>query len=372
MPFPMRKLGSSGLEVPVVCLGTMTFGEQNTQEEGFALMDLALKRGAFFWDTAELYPAPGPREKCGLTEEIIGNYFKARGCREKVVIATKVAGSNWPPGPPHISANRTVPKTTLVEAKPHKLDAANIKQACAASLRRLQTDYIDLYQLHWPDRYVPKFGDRQYRKEEQERDDFASFEEQVQSMGDLIKEGKVRHWGLSNETAFGVCKMVETAKKLGVPPPITIQNDFSLLHRCFEEETAAACAPRWGNVSLLAWGPLAGEVLTGKYLGGQKPAMARHTKWPNACRHSLYHCSVAMEACTEYADLAKRKGLTLTQMSLQWCASRWFMGSTIMGATSLEQLKENLDAFEGPQLDDETLMAIDAIDLMRRSPTLND
>eukprot|EP00798_Chlamydomonas_sp_ICE-L_P026123 gene26123-11842_t len=251
-------------------------------------MDLALERGAFFWDTAELYPAP-PGEKCGRTEEIIGNYFKARGCREK-------------------------------------LDAVNIKQACAASLRRLQTDYIDLYHLHWPERYVPIFGARQYRKEN-ESEGFTSFDEQVQAMGDLIKEGKIKHWGLSNETAFGVCKMVETAKKLGVPPPITIQNDFSLLDRCFEEETAEACAPRWGNLSLLAWGPLAGGVLTGKYLGGQQPAMARHTKWPGIHNRGCHLCGTA---------------------------------------------QEEPGCVPGVSLDEETLKAIDAIHLTRRNPTLED
>lgn len=362
MPFATRKLGSSDLEVPIVCLGTMTWGEQNTEEEAFAQMDMALERGCTFWDTAELYPVP-PGPKVGLTEEYIGRWFASRGCRDKITIATKIAGPCGPLGD-LMASNRTDPKTPLEEVHSNKFDAKAIKAACEGSLRRLQTTYIDLYQLHWPERYAPKFGDRIY-KQEMEHPNFTAWEETVQAMGDLIKEGKIKHWGLSNESAHGVTMFCETAKRLGVPKPITIQNDFSLLDRCFEEETAEACSPLFGNVSLLAYGPLAGGTLSGKYLDGKKPEKSRHVVYEVFQRR--YHAPLSMEATAEYAALAKSKGLSPTQLALAWCASRWYMGSVIIGATTLEQLKENFDAFD-ITLDEETLKAIDEIHQRRRNP----
>ena len=296
---PKRRLGSSELEVPVVCLGTMTWGEQNTKEEAWSQLDKSLELGCNFLDTAELYPVPPTEETCGLTEAFIGEWLESRKCRDKVIIATKVAG----PGRPWISACRTEPKNP--NAAPTNLYRDQVRDlrfscdtlhtsrcpsspvsfsllpqvlaACDGSLRRLRTNYIDLYQLHWPSRYTPLWGKSRFDITQVKPDsEVAAFEETVLALGELIRAGKIRHWGLSNETSFGVCQWCETAKRLGVPLPITIQNDFSLVDRRFETELAEACAHY--KISLLPYGPLAGGTLSGKFLSGEKPEGARHTK----------------------------------------------------------------------------------------------
>ncbi|PSC75257.1 aldo keto reductase [Micractinium conductrix] len=365
--YPMKyvKLGSSDLEVSIMCLGTMTWGEQNTEEEAWEQMDLALSHGVNFLDTAELYPVPLRLETCGRTEEYIGRWMKARGNRDKIVLASKVMGGSKD-GRTFVPANRTVPKGGNAPAP--RLEASQIRAAVEGSLRRLQTDYIDLIQLHWPDRYAPIFGKNQY--DASQHYDPVPFEEQVAAVGELIKEGKVRHWGLSNESTYGVCRHAEVAAKLGVPPPITIQNDFSMLDRRFEGQLAEACAPHHYNISLLPYGPLAGGTLTDKYFGGAEPGEnARHVKFPGF--QPRYHCDRSMAAAAEYADLARSTGLSLAQLALAWCKSRWYVGSTIIGATSLEQLKENISSFD-LDLDQETLQAIDAIHLRIRNPNVTD
>lgn len=350
-----RKLGSSGLQVPVVCLGTMTFGEQNSEEESYAIMDYALSRGCNWFDTAELYPVPPMEETHAKTEVIIGNWMKARNNRSQLLIATKVASCMPGMDRSYIVARRSEPPSDTTEQP--GLTREQILSACDASLRRLQTDYIDLYQIHWPSRFVPLFGMRQY-KPEMERPAI-DFDEQVQAMGDLIKAGKIKHWGVSNETTYGVCQLCEAAKRLGVPLPVSIQNDFSPFLRVFEGELAEACAPSHYNIGLLSYGVLLGGTLSGKYLNGyEAPASSKG-------RHALfqgfqprYHSKRAMAATQDLVDLAKAKGLSPATLAQAWAASRWYMASVIIGATSVEQAKENIDACL-TKLDDETLKAMD-------------
>eukprot|EP00897_Mesotaenium_endlicherianum_P004415 jgi/Mesen1/4000/ME000211S03191 len=241
-----NKLGSSDLSVSEVCLGTMTFGEQNSEEESHAILDAAWSRGVNFLDTAEVYSVPNKEETAGRSEEIVGRWLQKQE-RSKVIVATKVAGyiaESWIPG------NREQPRSS--ERASCRLDRASILKACDASLRRLQTDYIDLYQIHWPDRYVPIFGETFYDPSK-ERAGSVPIEETVSAMGELIKAGKIKHYGLSNETTFGVCSFVAAADKLAVPRPVSIQNSFSLVHRSFETELAEACAPSHYDVGLLPW-----------------------------------------------------------------------------------------------------------------------
>ncbi|GFR50541.1 hypothetical protein Agub_g12815 [Astrephomene gubernaculifera] len=358
-----HKLGSSDLEVPIVCLGTMTWGEQNTEEEAFAQLDYALSAGVNFIDTAELYPVPPRPETVGRTETFIGNWLAARGCREQVILATKVAAPLPGVDRSWVVANRTSPPGDLASAPQPQLDEPSIRAALAASLCRLQTHYVDLYQIHWPARYVPLWGKRQYRRQLQRP--AVSFEEQVRVMGELIKEGKIRHWGVSNETSYGVAQMCEAARRLGVPPPVSIQNDFAPVCRHFEEELAETCAPGAYNLGLLAYGVLAGGTLSGKYLGGATPAGARHTDFPNF--QARYHSPATQAAAAEYAALAARKGLSPAALAQAWAASREYMGAVIVGATSLEQLKENIAACQ-LELDEETLAEMDAIHLRHRNP----
>ncbi|EFN51689.1 hypothetical protein CHLNCDRAFT_27720 [Chlorella variabilis] len=329
--------------------GTMTFGEQNSEEEAWEQLDYAVGQGVNFIDTAELYPVPPSPETCGRTEEIVGRWMAARGCRDKVLLATKVMGGS------------------KVRRRGAGVGPAQIVAAVEGSLRRLQTHYVDLLQLHWPDRYVPLWGKNQYHASQ--RYDPVPFEEQVAAVGKLIQEGKVRHWGLSNETAYGVCRMCEAATRLGVPPPISIQNDFSLLDRRFESQLAEACAPHHHNIGLLPYGPLAGGTLTDKYFAGGSGPGPNSRHFPGF--QPRYHSAASMAAAAEYAAVAKGAGLTLAQLALAWCASRWYVASTIIGATTLQQLQENIAAFE-VELDAATLAAVDAVHLRHRNPNVTD
>jgi len=337
------QLGSSDLLVSLACLGTMTFGNQNDEKSSFELLDYAVKQGGInFIDTAELYPVPPAAETCGSTEDIIGRWLAKEGpeMRKKVILASKVSGRS---GRKYIVANRKDPKQEEADSR---LSRDQIFEAIDGSLRRLQTDYLDLYQLHWPDRYTPNFGELGYERAK-ERSDDVSFEEQVQAMGDLIASGKIRHWGVSNENAFGVTKFVETAKKLGVPPPVSIQNDFSLADRRFHTDgTAEACAPHNvpGGIGLLAYGALSGGTLSGKYLGDQKEAKtARHTLFEDF--QPRYHSNRTMTMAAAHVEIAKKWNVTPSQLAYAWAASREYMASVIIGATTLEQLKENVAAF---------------------------
>lgn len=366
-----RPLGSSGLKVPIVCLGTMTFGEQNTEAESFEILDYCLSRGVNWIDTAELYPVPPSKENNARTEAIIGRWIAARGNRSQLLIATKVASSMPGMDRSYIPANRSDPPAP--EGPQPALTREQIFAACEGSLRRLQTDYIDLYQIHWPSRYAPLFGGRQYLPEREAlyADAVVSFEEQVQAVGDLIKAGKVKHWGVSNETTFGVCQLCETAKRLGVPLPVSIQNDFSPFLRSFESELAEACAPSNYNIGLLSYGVLAGGTLSGKYLAGSgaDTARARHTRFPGF--QARYHAKRTMAAAKDLAELAAAKGVTPAVLAQAWAASRWYMSSVIIGATSVAQAKENIDACL-TKLDDDTLAKMDELFLRHGNTTLQD
>ncbi|CAJ1443449.1 unnamed protein product [Effrenium voratum] len=370
--FQIRQLGSSELQVTEPCLGTMTWGVQNSEKEAHEQLDYAVKeRGVNFIDTAEMYPVPNfdPKWCPGRTEEYIGSWVKQNAeWRDKVVLASKVVGF-WPKS--RAAARRELPEGDPESFPDGRTDAKSIKQACDASLRRLQTDCIDLYQIHWPDRYVPLFGGTVY-KPDLERE-AVSIEETAAALKDLLEEGKIKAYGVSNETTFGICEWARAATKLDMPMPASIQNACSLVVRLFEYELAEACAVSNLNVGLLAYSILAGGSLSGKYRGGKAPENCRHTKFPNfMSRWSTAKGIPQLEEAIEaYAGIAEDLKMSLTELSTRWCRSRPYCGhgSVIIGATSMDQLKENLDAFEGqPGLSEEVLEKIDEVHLGRRNP----
>ncbi|EKX34216.1 hypothetical protein GUITHDRAFT_80744 [Guillardia theta CCMP2712] len=313
--------------VSIACLGTMTFGQQNTEDEAVEQLNYAVhEAGINFIDTAELYPVPPSSKTCGSTEEIIGRWLARGGpeLRKKIYLASKVSGYS---NRGYLYANRKVPRQQILEA-------------CDASLRRLQTNYLDLYQLHWPERYTPGFGALAYQRC-LERVDSVPIEEQVAAMGELIKQGKIRYWGISNENAFGVAKFVMAAEKLQVPLPVSIQNDFCTIDRRFEQDgTAEACSPLNApphGISLLAYGPLAGGTLSGKYSTGLWDlSSSRHTLFP--LFQPRYHAKNAIEFAKQHADIAAKYGITSSQLALAWAAAREYMGSVIIGATTMDQV----------------------------------
>lgn len=347
-------------------MGTMTFGVQNTEEDAHQQLDYAVKeRGMNFIDTAEMYPVPSavPGWQPGRTEEFIGTWLeKNPELRCEVIVATKVTGYN---PDSETGGNRFVPSKPKADCR---LDRESVLRACDASLRRLRTDYIDLYQLHWPDRYAPNFGQSVYDPSKER--ETVPIKETVVALGELIAAGKIKHYGLSNETTYGVCEFVRAADELGVPRPVSIQNSFCLLHRTFETELAEACAPSHYNIGLLPWTPLAGGALSGKYLRGNRPSEGRLVKYPNFMQRYLN--APSMEATEAYEKIAKEAGVSLATLSLAWCRTRWYCASTIIGATTMEQLKENIDAFDTRlvTLSKETLKAIDDVHFARRDPCM--
>ena len=331
------KLPNSDIEVSEICLGTMTFGNQNTQQEGFDQMDVALDRGVNFFDTAELYPVPANGETYADTERIIGNWFQKTGKRDRVVLATKIAG----PGD----------YTKHIRTSGFHTDA--IRHAVDQSLERLKTDYIDLYQLHWPERVTNMFGVRGFKH--QPNDVWENnFEAILNTLSDLISEGKIRQIGLSNETPWGVMKYLELSHK-GLPRMATIQNPYSLLNRTFEVGNAEVSLRE--NIGLLAYSPLAFGVLSGKYLHGKQAANSRLELFP---RMSRYSSEASTEATRRYEKLALQHRLTLTEMALAFVTSRPFVTSNIIGATTLKQLHENIDS-ASVVLTDEIMEGIEAI-----------
>ena len=320
-----KPLGRTGLTVPLICLGTMTYGEQNTEAEGHAQMDYALERGVNFFDTAELYAIPPRPETSGSTERIIGTWMKARCNRDKIFLASKVAGRspmNW----------------FRASGEGSRVDKANIDEAIENSLKRLQTDYIDLYQIHWPDRRINVFGGWSYKDYP---NDYSAFEEVLAALDVWIKKGAIRHIGVSNETAWGVMRFVEEAERNGLPRMVSIQNAYNLVNRTFEMGGAEVSMRE--DVGLLAYSPLAQGYLTGKYLGGARPPGARSTLFERGQR---YEGPGAEAALTAYVQLAKDHGLTPAQLALKFCATREFMTSVIIGATTMEQLSHAIDAFD--------------------------
>ncbi len=340
-----NQLGASELRVSEIGLGTMTFGQQNTLKEAHSQLDYALDRGVNFIDTAEMYPVPAQAETQGRTESFIGEWL-VKQPRDRIVLATKIAG----PGRP----------ISWVRGGSLALNRANVPTAVDDSLRRLKTDYIDLYQIHWPDRYVPQFGETAYDPT-RERSSTPTAE-QLAALADVIRQGKVRYVGLSNETAWGIAEFSRVARAASLPGVMTIQNAYSLVNRTFD--TALAEASRREQVDLLAYSPLAFGLLTGKYLTGP-PAGARLSLFEGF--GGRYRKPNVDEAVTAYAKVARDRGLTLTQLALAFVRSRWFVKSTIVGATSLAQLEENLGSV-ATELDEATLAAIDAVHTRFPSP----
>lgn len=322
MTMHYKPLGKTGIDVSTLCLGTMTFGEQNSESEAFAQMNMALEAGINFFDAAELYPIPPRPETQGLTETIIGNWFKLHGNREKVVLATKVTGRG--------DANSGV---SHIRGGP-RLDGDQIRQAVEASLERLQTDYIDLYQLHWPERRTNFFGQLGYRHSD---DDGVAIEDTLTALQELVEWGMVRQIGVSNETPWGLMAFSRLAKEHDLPLVQSLQNPYNLLNRSAEVGLAEMCMRE--QIAFLAYSPLAFGVLTGKYLGGAKPEGARLTRFSRFARYMGEQSAQATEA---YAALAREQGLSLTHMALAFLRQQPWVTSTIVGATSTEQLADNI------------------------------
>jgi len=331
-------LPNTDIKVSKICLGTMTWGNQNTQDEGFAQMDLALDKGVNFFDVAELYPVPAEAKTYAETERIIGNWFAKTGNRDKVVLATKIAG----PGD----------YTAHIRTTGFSKQALN--EAVDNSLKRLQTDYIDLYQLHWPERNTNTFGVRDYVHNTNDGWE-DNFNEILHNLDEIIKSGKIKYVGLSNEKAWGTMRYLEESKHNNLPKMITIQNAYSLLCRPFEGDLAEIAHRE--NIGLLAYSPMAFGVLSGKYIKGSAADNARLKLFP---RFSRYSSDQATEATKRYLQIAEDNGMSLAQMSLAFVNQRPFVTSSIIGATNIEQLEENIDSIN-ITLSDDMLKAINNV-----------
>ena len=349
------QLGHSDLRVTPICLGTMTFGEQVNEATAHTILSRSLERGVDFLDTAEMYAVPARKETFGATETIIGNWFaKNPGARQKLTVATKVAGPSR--GMPWVREGGG-------------MTAADIVASCEASLRRLQTDVIDLYQIHWPERHVPAFGNMYY--DPAKETSATPIHEQLKALDSLVKSGKVRHIGLSNETPYGVHEFVRLAEQHGLPRVATVQNVYCLVSRALEnglDETMHRL-----GVSLLAYSPLAFGLLTGKYdqsgtSGPDAPQGARISSYESV-RKQRWGRPEALEAARRYNTLARDNGLTPAQLALAFCYTKWQVASTIIGVTSVAQLDEDLDAY-GTTLSPEILAEIDRIRWEIRDPAL--
>lgn len=316
-------LPNTDIKVSKICLGTMTWGNQNTEAEGHEQMDYALEQGVNFFDTAELYSVPASPETYGATEKIIGTWFKKTGNRDKIVLASKIAGGG----------------DYTAHIRKGGINKTNILEAIDKSLERLQTDYIDLYQLHWPNRGVNVFGVRDFPHQtaDQEAENFL---ELIETLNDLVKQGKIRTYGLSNETPWGTMKYVEACKKLGVAKPVTIQNSYSLIHRGYEVGMSEVSLRE--NIGMLPYSPLAQGILSGKYLGGKQPEGARGTLFPRFI--ARYKNEASEKAVKRYLEIAKKHDLTLSELSLAFVNQLPFVTSNIIGATKMDQLKENINS----------------------------
>tara|TARA_R110002050_G_scaffold94765_1_gene197139 strand:+ start:136755 stop:137792 length:1038 start_codon:yes stop_codon:yes gene_type:complete len=331
-------LPKTNIKVSKICLGSMTWGNQNTETEGHEQLDYAFDQGINFIDTAEVYPVPATAETQGATSKIIGTWLKKTGNRDKVVIASKIAGSGDYTA--HIRTTGFSP--------------SSIKEAVDAELKRLQTDYIDLYQLHWPERQTNTFGVRDYKHNPDDvwKD---NFNEVLHALEEQIKAGKIRHIGMSNEKAWGAMRYMEESKVNDLPRMMTIQNAYSLINRVFEGDMAEVSLRE--NIGLLAYSPMAFGVLSGKYIKGTAGDNARLKLFPRFSRYSSEQCT---EAAKHYLKIAEVNNMTLSQMSLAFVTQRPFVTSNIIGATSLEQLKENIGSID-ITLNDEVLEQINAV-----------
>ena len=330
-----KKLGNTDLEVSLICLGTMTWGEQNTQEEAFEQMDYAMKQGINFFDTAEMYAVPSTEETFGKTETIIGNWFKERNNRKKVILATKISG----PGPSWIRGGGL------------QYTKENITTALEGSLKRMNTDYIDLYQLHWPERNTNFFGKLDYKHEEEEKE-WNSIESVLKVLKQFIDQGKIRYVGLSNESAWGLSKFLEIAKSYNLPRIMSVQNPYNLLNRTYEVGLAEISIRE--KSGLLAYSPMAFGVLSGKYRNNQKPKGSRLQLFGDM--FPRYVGELPLLAVEEYFKVAKKYKISLAQLSLAFVNQQLFVTSNIIGATTMKQLKEDIDSINvelNPEIIDE-------------------
>jgi aryl-alcohol dehydrogenase-like predicted oxidoreductase len=345
-PVKYRQLGHTDIKVSALCLGTMTYGEQNTESEAHAQLDRAMDAGINFIDTAEMYPVPPKAKTQGLTERHIGTWLARNAKRDRLIIATKVAGpADWLP--------------YLRDGNP-RLDRINIETAVDQSLQRLRTDYIDIYQLHWPDRNTNYFGELGYQQAASEQ--MTPILETLQILRDLVKAGKIRHIGVSNETPWGLMRYLSLAETHDLPRVVSIQNPYNLLNRTFEIGLAEIAHRE--SCGLLAYSPMAFGVLSGKYLNDRQPANARLTLFDRFIRYSNPE---AKQATQQYVALAQRSGLNPAQMALAYVTSRPFVTSNIIGATTLAQLDENIESIH-ITLSEETLAGIEAIHTQQPNP----
>ncbi len=341
-----RLLPGSDLEISEVCLGTMTWGDQNSEADAHAQLDLAVARGVNFIDTAEMYPVPPQAATQGRTEAYLGSWLAKRG-RDGLVIASKVAGPgrrDW------IRGGRT------------DLTRENIAEAVDLSLRRLGIERIDLFQIHWPQRNVPMFGTTEFDPA-LEKAGGPSMREQVEGMAAMIDAGRIRHWGVSNETAWGVCEFRRIARELGVPGPVSVQNTCSLVSRGVDIEMPEVLYRE--RMSLLAYSPLAGGLLSGKYAGGAMPEGARYARYPTV--GARWRKPIVHEAAEAYAALARRHGLSPVELALGYVRSRWYLGAVIVGATTTAQLDEDIAAAQ-VDLDAATLADVAALQVRYPNP----
>ena len=343
----MKTLGRTNVQVSEICLGTMTWGKQNTEADGHAQMDYAIEHGINFFDTAEMYAVPPDASTYGKTEEIIGTWFEKTGKRNQVVLASKVAGG----GRPWVRGGRGI-------------DAAGVREAVEGSLRRLKTDRIDLYQIHWPRRGHYHFeGSWDYNPYKQDKATvLPNMLEVLQTMGDLVREGKILNFGLSNETAWGTMQYLKLSMELGLPRVASIQNEYNFLRRYYDLDLAELAYHE--DVGLLAYSPLAAGAISGKYLGGVLPPGTRGAVSGSAYRNNQY----TEPAIRAYIELAKQHGLDVNQMAIAFCLTKPFMTSVIIGATTIEQLKANIGAAD-VTLSEEVLAGIQQI-FMRYARTL--
>ena len=341
-----KKLGNTDLKVSTICLGTMTWGEQNNQKEAFEQMNYALDSGINFFDTAEIYPSPCFEKTYGSTEKIIGNWFKEKKNREQVILASKISG----------------PGLSWVRNGGPQYSEQNIKKAIEDSLKRLQTDYIDLYQLHWPERKTNFFGRLNYKHQEKE-DSWNDFEKILIILEKFIKQGKIRYIGLSNETSWGLSKFLEVSKLKTLPKMMSVQNSYNLLCRTYEIGLAEISIRE--KSGLLAYSPLAGGFLTGKYRNNNLPENSRQKLFGGYyTRYNKPNASIVIE---KYFDIAKKFDLDFAQMSIKFCEIQKFLTSVIIGATSMEQLKIDIESVN-VNLSEEIIKKINDLQLKYPNP----
>ena len=339
-----KKLGNTNIDVSTICLGTMTWGEQNSQDEAFKQMDFALDQGVNFWDTAEIYAVPPKAETYGHTQEIIGNWFEKTKKRDKVILATKVAG----------------PTRDYLREGENSFVGKNLDDALEASLKRLKTDYIDLYQLHWPERNVNNFGKLGYEHNEKK---WNNFEDVLVNLKKHIENGKIRYVGLSNETPWGVMNYLKLSKDKDLPRMMSIQNPYGLLNRSYEVGLAEVSIRE--QIGCLAYSPLASGYLSGKYRNGAFPKGSRMERdfdfW------TRYRKPNTEKAVEEYYKISKKYNLDMSQMSIKFCEVQDFMTSVIIGATTMEQLKTNIESVK-VKLDNEVIQEINKVQKIYSNP----